>query len=67
MSFDRKIASGIFWVFISTMASRVLSFLSKIILLKLLIPADFGIAQTAFLALESLQLLREFGCSSAQI
>lgn len=67
MSFDRKIASGIFWVFISTMASRVLSFLSKIILLKLLIPADFGIAQTAFLALESLQLLREFGFSSALI
>ncbi|MFZ1268654.1 MAG: lipopolysaccharide biosynthesis protein [Anaerolineae bacterium] len=67
MSFDRKIVSGIFWVFLSTLASRVLSFLSKIILLKLLIPEDFGIAQTAFLALESLQLLREFGFSSALI
>ncbi len=67
MSFDHKIVAGIFWVFISTMASRVLSFLAKIILLKLLVPADFGIAQTAFLALESLQLLREFGFSSALI
>ncbi len=67
MSFNRQVIAGIFWVFVSTMASRVLSFLSKIILLKLLVPADFGIVQTAFLALESLQLLREFGFSSALI
>ncbi len=67
MSFDRRIVTGVFWVGLSSMTSRALAFLARIILLKLLLPEDFGIMQTAFLALESLQLLREFGFSSALI
>lgn len=67
MSLDRRIVSGVFWVGLSSMTSRALAFVARIILLRLLLPEDFGIMQTAFLALESLQLLREFGFSSALI
>ncbi|HIC87918.1 MAG TPA: lipopolysaccharide biosynthesis protein [Anaerolineae bacterium] len=67
MSVTRKITSGIFWVAASTAASRAFSFAATLVLAKLLVPEDFGLVQTAFLALESLQLLRELGFAPALI
>ncbi len=67
MTLKRQVASGFFWVALSTIASRLVSFLTTLILAKLLVPADFGLVALALLAINSLQFFQELGFGAALI
>ncbi len=67
MALKRQVASGLFWVALSTVASRLVSFLTTLILAKLLVPADFGLVALALLAINSLQFFQELGFGAALI
>ncbi|MCD6291178.1 MAG: lipopolysaccharide biosynthesis protein, partial [Anaerolineae bacterium] len=58
---------GFFWVALSTIASRLVSFLTTLILARLLTPADFGLVALALLAINSLQFFQELGFGAALI
>ena len=67
MTFKRQAAISVFWVGVATVFVRTLSALKILILAKLLVPADFGLVQIAFLAISAVQLFRELGFGSALI
>jgi len=52
---------------VSIGGTRVLSLLVSLVLARLLMPADFGLVAIAWLAIDSLQLFRELGFTSALI
>lgn len=63
----RQVSRGVFWVSVSTLTAQGLSFITSLILMRLLPVSDFGLVALATLAINTLQLLREFGFSSALI
>jgi len=67
MSFRREVGLGLFWVAIATVASKGFSLLRQLILARLLVPADFGLVTSAYVAIGALQLFQELGFSSALI
>lgn len=67
MSFKRQAAMSVFWVGVATVFTKALASLKTLILAKLLLPADFGLIQIAFLAIGAVQLFRELGFGSALI
>ncbi|MDH7487445.1 MAG: oligosaccharide flippase family protein [Anaerolineae bacterium] len=67
MSLTRQIKHGVFWVAVSTVSVRLLSFVATFILAKLLLPEDFGLVAGAYLAIDALQLFEEMGFGSALI
>jgi len=67
MSFRREVGLGLFWVAIATIASKGFSLLRQLILARLLVPADFGLVTSAYVAIGALQLFQELGFSSALI
>ena len=67
MSFRREVGLGLFWVAIATLASKGFSLLRQLILARLLVPADFGLVTSAYVAIGALQLFQELGFSSALI
>ena len=62
-----QMLSGSFWVFGTNMISRGISFLSTLILARLLTPEAFGIIGYGFLIVSAIGLLREMGFNSALI
>ena len=62
-----QVVKGSFWVFGANLISRAISFLSTLILAKLLNPEDFGIIGYGFLIVSAIGLLREMGFNSALI
>lgn len=67
MSLKREVGVGLFWVTISTIGSKGLAMLRKLILARLLFPKDFGLVGYATLIIGALDLFRELGFSSALI
>lgn len=67
MSFRREVGLGLFWVALATIASKGFSLLRQLILARLLVPADFGLVTSAYVAIGALQLFQELGFSSALI
>jgi O-antigen/teichoic acid export membrane protein len=67
MSLAQKAASGIAWVALSTVIVRAFSFITKIVLARLLAPADFGLLAIGLLAINSMGLLRDLGFGAALI
>ncbi len=67
MSLKRQVASGLFWVALSQMIARGLSFLAMLILAKLLTPAIFGLVGMASLAIAALQYFQDIGFGAALI
>jgi len=67
MSFKRQVASGFFWVTLAQLAGRGLSFVTILILAKLLAPSMFGLVGMAGLAIAALQLLQDAGFDAALI
>lgn len=67
MTLAKKAAYGIAWVTLSSTLIRVFNFVTKIILARLLAPADFGLIAIGLLAINSMGLLRELGFGAALI
>ena len=67
MSLTRQIRRGVFWVAVSTVSMKLLSYLAYFVLAKLLLPEAFGLVAGANLAIDALQLFHEMGFGSALI
>lgn len=67
MSLKRQVGVAIMWVGISVLATRFLSFVTKLVLARLLLPGDFGLRALANPAINFLMLFQELGLSSALI
>lgn len=67
MTLTQKTAKNIGIIFLATIFNRVVRFISKIILARLLLPADFGLVALGSLAIETLNLFRDVGMGSALI
>ena len=62
-----KTMKGIVWKFISFGSNKVLSFISTIILARLLIPEDFGLVAVGHIVIDSIQLIGSWGFAEAFI
>lgn len=67
MSLKRQVASGFFWVTLAQLASRGLSFVTMLILAKLLTPSIFGLVGMAGLAIAALQYFQDAGFDAALV
>ena len=67
MSLKRQVASGLFWVALAQVAGRGLSFVTMLILAKLLAPSLFGLVGMAMLAIAALQYFQDIGFDAALI
>jgi len=67
MTLRRQTAEGTFWVGISTAVRTFFQILTHYILARMLLPADFGLVEMAYIAINFLQRFREMGFSSALI
>lgn len=67
MSLKRQVASGLFWVAFAQLAGRGLSFVTTLILAKLLAPSLFGLVGMAVLAIAALQYFQDVGFDAALI
>ena len=67
MSLKRQVAASFFWVGLSQLAGRVLSFFTYLILAKLLAPALFGLVGMASLAIAALQFFQDIGFDAALV
>lgn len=64
-SLRERTLSGIKWVFLSSFSQRAISFVTTIILARLLMPADFGLFALAFVMIDGLTLFKSLGFDSA--
>lgn len=67
MTLKRQVVSGLFWVALAQLVSRLLSFVTTLILARLLAPAAFGLVGTALLAIAALQYFQDIGFDAALI
>jgi teichuronic acid exporter len=67
MSIGRQVSRGVFWVGLSTLTAQSVAFITRLILLRILLRADFGLVTSATVAISALQLFREFGFGEALI
>ncbi|MBC7261802.1 MAG: oligosaccharide flippase family protein, partial [Chloroflexi bacterium] len=67
MTLRRQATAGVFWVSISTVVNNLFVMLTRYILARMLLPAEFGLVSMAYLAIDFLQMFREMGFSSALI
>lgn len=67
MELKQKVAKGFLWVGLGTVAGGGLQFITKIILVKLLTPADFGLMALALFVITYLALFQEAGLENALI
>ena len=67
MSLAKKAAHGIAWVTLSTILIRIFNFITKIVLARLLDPADFGLLAIGLLAINTMGLFRDLGFGAALI
>lgn len=62
-----QVRSGLTWSFVNTLASRLGSFLTGIIVARLVVPEDFGVYAVALVALNVLLSMNELGVSVALV
>jgi len=63
----RRTTAGVFWVGLSSAANSLFAMLIKFVLVRMLLPANFGLVNMAGLAIDLLQMFREMGFASALI
>lgn len=66
-SLRKQATEGFFWVTVARVLSRALSFLSTLILARILVPDQFGLVWVADLAVNAFLLLQELGLGAALI
>ncbi len=67
MSIGRQVSRGVFWVGVSSLTAQALAFATQLVLMRILPTTDFGLLTSATVAINALQLFREFGFSAALI
>ncbi len=67
MTLRQRATAGTFWVGVSTAVRTFFQMLTRYILARMLLPADFGVVAMAYIAIDFLQMFREMGFSSALI
>ncbi len=68
MSFRKQVTNSAVWVGISTVAIKLLAFISvTLVLARVLSPKDFGVVGVAWLAINTLEYFREMGVASALV
>lgn len=67
MSLSQKATHGMVWVVLSTIVTRILGFITSIVLARLLIPADFGLFAIGLLAINTMGIFRDLGFGAALI
>lgn len=67
MATKNKIINGIFWVSLSTLFTKVLSIVVKLMLARLLEPTEFGLIALIILTLEGFSPFSDFGLGKALI
>lgn len=67
MSLKRQVGSAIVWVALSVVFTRFLSFITKLVLARFLVPSDFGLRALANPAINLLMMFQELGFTSALI
>ena len=67
MSLAKKAVRGIAWVTLSSVIIRLFSFVTKIVLARLLAPADFGLLAIGLLAINTMGMFRDLGFGTALI
>lgn len=67
MNIGRQVSRGVFWVGVSTIIAQGMWFVTYLVMLRILPRADFGQVNLALIAINALQLFREFGFSAALI
>lgn len=68
MTFRTQVASSAAWVGVSTLIVKLLAFITvTLVLARVLDVADFGLVAVALLAINSIDLFREFGIASALV
>lgn len=63
----RKAVQGVIWTYVSFAGSKLLVFVSTVILARLLLPAEFGQVGFALLVISYMDTVGDFGVSSALI
>lgn len=63
----KKIKSGLKYVIFFNVFTKIISFLTTIVLARILVPKDFGMIALAFLAINAVSLLSNFGFAEAII
>lgn len=66
-SLKHKTISGVKWTFVSSIAQRILSLGSTVVLARVLTPADFGLFALAFVMIDGFGIFKSLGFDSALI
>lgn len=64
---DKKTIKGFFWVMLGVCLQHLIDVTTKIVLVRLLLPVEFGIVATAYIIINLLRVLNETGISTAII
>lgn len=67
MNLRQKVTQSVFWVGVSMLGSRAISFVIQIVLARILVPEYFGLVHLCTLTMDALQLFGEMGFSAALI
>ena len=67
LDLKRETIDGVFWSYLSFFGGKVLTFLSTIILARLLLPEDFGMVGYCLIAIQYLDILNSAGINTSLI
>lgn len=67
MSLAKKTANAMAWVTLITIITKIIGFVTQIVLAKLLSPADFGLLAIGLLAINSMGIFRDLGFGATLI
>lgn len=67
MSLAKKTASAVAWVTLITIFTRILSFVTQLVLARILSPADFGLLAIGLLAINSMGIFQDLGFGATLI
>ena len=60
---DKKIVKGFFWVMLGFIMSNLIYISTNIVLVKLLLPVEFGVLATAFISINLIRTIKDTGIS----
>lgn len=62
---DRKLVRGLAWTGVAKWGAQLLRWLASLVIARLLLPSDYGLVGMALLYIDLVQLINQFGLSSA--
>lgn len=67
LDLKQETVAGVFWSYLSFFGGKVLTFLSTVILARLLLPEDFGVVAYCLIAIQYLDILNSAGINTSLI